>query len=170
MYLSGGFTKTPPTLLLLSWLSSAISPWLRVFTYCLHTQTHGSSSCLPLKPSRSWPPSRARSSRSWSKPSDLHTDTGTGETQLVSAKLLPRRWVQLLGLTVSDSGETLLSSREVTGPDLPLQSCIFPSLQHAPSSALLRAVGNSTASDVRLCSRLLKINYGCQQAFFSCHP
>lgn len=76
MYLSGGFTKTLPTLFLLSLLFSAIPPWLRVLTYFLHTQTQGSSSLSPTETQSPFvfcfcPPSRACSSRSlhsWSTP------------------------------------------------------------------------------------------------------
>lgn len=46
---SGGFTKTIPTLLLLSLLFSGTQPWLRVLLYFLHTLTHGRSSLSPAE-------------------------------------------------------------------------------------------------------------------------
>lgn len=49
MCLSGGFTKTVPTLFLLSLLVSGTQPWLRILTYFLHTQTHGRSSLSPAE-------------------------------------------------------------------------------------------------------------------------
>lgn len=91
MYLSGGFTKTVPTLLLLSLLFSGTQPWLRILTYFLHTQTHGSSSLSPAEtksplqtsvlPARLAPLTHHIPGVHLKNPRDLHTDTITRETK-----------------------------------------------------------------------------------------